>query len=275
MRPVVVQPPSGRPRPIVVEVPHAGLHLPAEVRASLLAEPAALARDADLYIDRLYAPAARLGATLVYTELSRFAVDLNRFPDDVDQLSVPDHPRPRADAPRGLIWRVTGDGRSVLGAPLSLAAWRSRVERYHAPYHRALQATLVGARARFGRVLLLSGHSMPSRGRSSTGEPGPRRADVVPGDLEGRACSPRVMQETVAHFDAAGLSVSANDPYKGGATTQRHGRPEDGFHALQLELNRDLFLDEERGEVDERGFARLQHLCLSLVDRLGDLAASL
>src|SRR5947207_2299145 len=119
MRPVIVVSPSGSraPRPIVVEVPHAGIQVPPEVRSELLLDESAIRRDADLYMDRLYRDAPALGAVLVYTEISRFVIDLNRAEGDVDSLSVVGHPAPRADAPRGLIWRIATDGTRAIARP--------------------------------------------------------------------------------------------------------------------------------------------------------------
>ena len=275
MRPVIVVPPTASARPIVVEVPHAGVFIPPEVRAELALDDTGVKRDADLYVDRLYRDAAALGATLVYTEISRFVVDLNRAPDDVDAQSVPDHPSPRPDAPRGLIWRIATDGSQTLTAPLSLSSWQRRVTRYHAPYHTALDAAVAEVRARFGKVLILSGHSMPSVGKATHADPGKRRADVVPGDLKGKTCDPRVTLAAISHFTAAGLSVSLNDPYLGGETTRRLGRPAEGLHALQVELNRDLYYDESNFVIREPGFSRLQSLCGELVDKLAGIAERL
>src|SRR2546430_14654678 len=118
-RPVVLVPPRAAPRPVVVEVPHAGTAIPDEVPGELLFDEGALLRDADLHVDALYRAAPALGATLLYSEVSRLVVDLNRDPDDVDACSVAGHPSPRPDAPRGVIWRLATDGTPLLRAPLS------------------------------------------------------------------------------------------------------------------------------------------------------------
>lgn len=278
-RPVVIVAPTGAARPILVEVPHAGIAVPDEVRGELLLDADGVRRDADLWVDRLYARAPALGATLVYTEVSRFVVDLNRSPDDVDALSVEGHPRGKpldaGGAPRGLIWRVATDGTQALARPLTLERWRDRVARFHAPYHQALDAEVARLRERFGRLLVLSGHSMPSVGKATHADPGRRRADVVPGDRRGAACAPEITRCAVDHFTAAGLSVAPNDPYQGGDTTRRLGRPPERLHALQVELNRDLYMDEQRFVERDPGFARLTDLCAALVDRLAALAETL
>ncbi len=275
MRPVVVVHPAAAARPILVEVPHAGTAVPDEVGRELLLDGAGVRRDADLYVDRLYRRAPELGATLIYTEVSRFVVDLNRAADDVDARAVADHPRPRPDAPRGLIWRVATDGTPALAAPLTLASYRHRVEDYHAPYHRALDQAIADLRARFGRVVVLSGHSMPSVGKATHADPGKRRADVVPGDRRGASCAPRVTAAAVEHFAAAGFSVAPNDPYQGGETTRRLGRPADGIHALQVELNRARYMDEATFAIHDGDFAQLQSLCEGLVEKLATVAERL
>lgn len=273
-RPVVQIPPRGAPRPLVVEVPHAGVAVPEEARAELALDGAAIRRDADLWVDELYRRAPELGAILIYTEVSRFVVDLNRAADDVDALSVAGHPAPRPDAPRGLIWRVATDGTPALRAPLSFAAYQERLARYHAPYHRALDEAVASLRARFGRVIVLSGHSMPSVGKATHADPGRRRADVVPGDRRGESCAPEVAAAAVDLFRGAGLQVAPNEPYQGGETTRRLGRPFENVHALQVELNRDLYMDEAAFARREGGFARLEGLCGELVERLAALAES-
>ena len=269
-RPVVlVRPAAGEERPIVVEVPHAGVGVPEEVRGEIALDEAALLRDADLFVDRLYREAPARGATLLYSEVSRVVVDLNRDEADVDGRVVSGHPAPRADSPRGVIWRLATDGQEAQRAALPYPAYLRRIERWYRPYHAALDGEVARLLGRFGRVVVLSGHSMPSRGGAAHDEPGRRRADVVPGDLEGRACAPWLTRAALDHFYRAGLSVAANDPYKGGNTTRRLGRPEAGVDALQIELNRDLYMDEATFAIRPEGFARMASLCLDLVEILG------
>lgn len=274
-RPVVVLPARGAPRPLIVEVPHAGLGVPGAQQDSLLLDEDERRRDADLEVHRLYGRAPELGVTLIYSEISRFVVDLNRADDDVDDRTVTGLPTPRPDAPRGLIWRLTTRGTPTMAAPLTRAQYERRVELYHAPYHRALDAAVEELRRRYPQVIVLSGHSMPSVGKATHADPGRRRADVVPGDRRATTCDPAVTAAAVGHFESHGLRVAVNDPYLGGETTRRLGRPSDGLHALQVELNRDLYLEEESGALKAGGFAWLAALCDGLVDRLADLAPAL
>lgn len=259
---------SDAPRPLLVEVPHAGLGIPDAVRAEITAPQASILRDADMYVDKLYARAPALGATLLVANVSRYVVDLNRAPDDVDLSTVPDHPAPRGAQPRGVVWRVTTDGQPALAAPLKYTQLRARLELFHTPYHRAIADTLSRMRARHGHAILLAGHSMPSVGRAGHSDPGAKRADVVPGTRSRTTASEKLIDLVDAHFKDAGLVVRHDDPYKGGFTTQHYGRPRDGFHAIQIELSRALYMDEETGAPRPADFDKLSALLDALVTKL-------
>lgn len=263
--------PSVKEAPVLVEVPHAGLAVPDPVRDEISVSDDAIQRDADIYVDKLYQDAPLQGATLLTANVSRYVVDLNRAPDDVDRATVPDHPSPRAHQPRGVVWSVTTDGRAALRKPLTYAQLVKRLQMFHTPYHETLTAELDRLRAKFGFAILLAGHSMPSVGRAGHTDPGSRRADVVPG-TQGRTTADAMVIDLVdAHFREAGLSVVHDDPYKGGFTTQYYGRPDRDQHAIQIELNRDLYVNEATGEPKKNEFAELQAVLASLVGKLGTL----
>lgn len=257
--------------PLLVEVPHAGLEIPAELQADYVMSREAMMRDADIYVDRLYASAPGHGAALLVARLSRYVVDLNRGPDDVDAATVPDHPAPVAIQPRGVVWRATTDGRPVLRRPLAYRQLCERIERYYAPYHAALRAQLDALRAEFGFAMVLAAHSMPSMGRSLHADGGLRRADVVPGTLGRTSADARIIDLVDAHFRAAGLSVRHDDPYRGGFTTAHYGQPAHGWHVIQIELNRALYVDETTFEVRDASFRELEALLGRLVRDLGAL----
>jgi N-formylglutamate amidohydrolase len=258
-------------RPLLVEVPHAGLLVPDEVQAELSAPRDALMRDADIHVDKLYEHVPRFGATLLSARVSRYVVDLNRSRDDVDAATVSDHPTPALAQPRGVVWRATTDGRPVLTRPLTYASLNRRLETFYAPYHRALRDQLTQMRERFGYAILLAGHSMPSRGRSLHVDTGSIRADIVPGTQGRTTASARVIDLVDAHFRAAGLTVRHDDPYKGGFTTQHYGKPREHWHAIQIEINRALYVDEETFEQRRGDFEKLQSLLDELVKKLGAL----
>ncbi len=254
--------------PVVVSVPHAGVRT-AGYEETLTPE-LDVRGDADLFVDRLY----RIGEpdgpeTYVAAQLSRFVCDLNRDPDDVAPGAVPEHRAARNVDGRGFIWAVTTTGAPALSRPLTLPEWSGRTA-IHTAYHDAISRALQRARARFGFAVLVDGHSMPSRGRTGHPDTGSVRADVVPGDRDGTSCAPALRQLVTRHFAAAGLSVRPNDPYKGGFITAHHGRPAEDVHAIQIELRRDLYMDEEKFVIVQPGFDRLRALIAGLLAELRD-----
>jgi len=262
----VAQLPAVPPSPVVVSVPHAGTSTVGFENA--ISPELDVRCDADLYVDRLY----RIGEpqappTFVAARLSRFVCDLNRDPDDVGPGAVPMHRDPRNSDGRGFIWAVTTSGAPALARPLSLDDWRARTA-IHAAYHDALGRALSRARDRFGYAILVDGHSMPSKGRQGHKDPGRERADVVPGDRDGTSCSPALSQLVGAHFAERGYRVAFNDPYKGGFITAHHGRPADHVHAIQIELRRDLYMDEAAYAITDAGFTRLRATISELLARL-------
>jgi N-formylglutamate amidohydrolase len=265
--PFTVIEPTATETPLTVEIPHAGLFVDGPTLARLAAPARAIGRDADLYVDELYAGAPAEGATVLVSHVSRYVCDLNRSELDVDVESVEGAP-PHARATRGIIWRLTSDGAKVLDGPLPRAEVERRLDTYYRPYHHALAALLERKRARFGYAILLAAHSMPSVGRAGHGDAHAVRADVVPG-TRGRTSAASVFIDCVdAHARAAGLSVAHDDPYQGGYTTQHYGRPDAKVHVVQVELARRLYMDEPTLEKSG-SFERIQAFCGSLVKTLG------
>ena len=250
---------------MVVEVPHAGLALPPEIAAELLVPASDALRDADPFVDRLVEGATAAGASRLVAQLSRYVVDLNRAGDDVGRDVVGDHPAPRPTQARGVVWATTTDGRALWRNPLTHQRLEDRLARYYDPYHARLAGLIEGLRARHGRVILLCVHSMPSTAR------GARRADVVPGTRGRTTAASRVIDAVDAHFAAHHLSVRHDDPYRGGHTTGVWGRPQDGIHAVQIEVSRALYLDERTLVPSERGVAEIAGVLDRLVERLAEL----
>jgi N-formylglutamate deformylase len=255
--------------PLVVSVPHAGIRT-AGFEETMTPE-LDVRCDADLFVDRLYRIGEGDGPDVyVAAQLSRFVCDLNRDPDDVGAGAVPEHPAPRNKDGRGFIWAVTTHGTPALARPLTIGEWRERTA-IHAAYHDALARALERARAAFGYAILLDGHSMPSSGRLGHKDIGRARADVVPGDRDGTSCSPALTEHVTRHFRSHGLEVRANDPYKGGYITAHHGRPAAHIHAIQIELRRNLYMNEDAFEPITPGFSRTQEILASLLASLRDL----
>lgn len=260
--------------PVVVDVPHAGEWIPEEAAREMIVGDRLLRRDLDLYVDQFWSEAPSCGATLVVSNVSRYVVDLNRAPDDVSPAAVEGGEKtyePGYYQERGVVWRETTDGTPVMAEPLDREAFEQRLDRFYYPYHEALQEAVEEVREEFGYCILVDGHSMPSTGREGHSDPGRRRADIVPGDVEGSSCDRTVRWTVEHHFRDRGFSVRPNDPYQGGWITRRYGRPEGGIHAIQIEVNRDLYMDEESFRIKEEGMERLRETCGELLEELGTL----
>ena len=267
---LVVTRPTHDLRPILVSIPHAGCRVPEDEIALYAQSPEELTADGDLFVDRLYEGASELGVTVVQTTISRFVIDLNRFEDDLHPSAVEGAAAIHREGylgKRGLIWAVNTRGEPVYHAPLTRAALARRLGRYYHPYHAALRDELRALRERFGFALLLDAHSMPSRATALHPDALALRPDVVPGDLDGQSCAPWVAETTRRYWEERGLSVVPNHPYRGGAITRLHHAPGEGVHAVQLELNRALYMDEV-SRSPHAGLARLREQCLGWVAAL-------
>lgn len=267
--PFTVTAPRSPPTPVVVEVPHAGLLLDAEALASLAATARSLGADADLYVDELYQDAPDTGAALLVAHVNRYVCDLNRAEGDVDALAV--EGGAARSSPHGLVWRTTTEGRPALLGALPYAEYERRLERYHRPYHRALEELLEERRRLHGYAILLCAHSMPSRGRDGHEDAGVERADVVPGSRGRTTASAPVIDLVDGLSRAAGFRVRHDEPYRGGYSTVHYGRPHDNVHAIQIELARRLYMDERTLAKRPEPFAKLRAFSKELVKELGAL----
>jgi N-formylglutamate deformylase len=259
--------------PVLVEVPHAGTIVPEPLASMLDAGGGDVRHDADLYVERLFARAPSAGATLLCARMARYVVDLNRAETEIDDALFDAQNVRKRGAPVGAVWRCTGDGRPLLACPISRGHVEERLATYHAPYHRLVGAELARLRAGARHVLLLAGHSMPSRGKRLGRDE--VRPDVVPGSVGRSTAHPALIDAVEEHFRAAGLSVRHDDPYRGGYSTQHYGAPAVGQHAIQIELNRALYMDERTLLPHPSHMARLTQLLESLVVRLGQVCAQL
>lgn len=229
---------------MVFASPHSGRLYPPTLLSMTGLPAAALRRGEDRFVDKLLGGVAAAGAPRVIAEIARAWIDLNRDPAELDPDlfdAVPPDARAsaRVSAGLGIVPRAFAPGKPIYRERLSLAEGRARIAGVHTPYHAAIAALLGEARARHGFAVLIDCHSMPSQGG----------ARVVVGDLNGRSASAAVAGAVEEALGAAGLSVARNDPYAGAYTLERHGRPGSGIHAVQLEFDRALYLDDERGTL--------------------------
>jgi N-formylglutamate amidohydrolase len=238
--------------PLVFASPHSGQEYPPEFVASSRLHPLLLRRSEDAFIDRIFAAAPACGAPLLRAHFPRVYVDPNREPFELDPQMfdgpLPDYinaSSPRVAAGLGTIARVVASGEEVYRRKLSFEEVQRRIETHYFPYHAALQDLLHITRKQFGCYLLIDCHSMPSVGGPMDSDSGSRRLDIVLGDCHGTSCSPIVTQAAERTLKDLGFTVRRNLPYAGGYTTRHYGRPGEGLHALQIEVNRALYMDEQ------------------------------
>lgn len=244
--------PSRQAVPLVVASPHSGTYYPPEFVASSRLDAVALRRSEDSFIDEIFGQAPRLGAPLLRALFPRAYVDPNREPYELDPAMFADAlpgfantRSPRVAAGLGTIARVVATGRDIYRDKLRLAEALERIQAMYQPYHGALRRLISETREAFGCCILIDAHSMPSVGGPMDADAGRARVDVILGDVHGASCAPVVTETAEQTLRALGYAVTRNNPYSGGFTTQNYGRPRRGIHALQIEINRGLYMDEE------------------------------
>lgn len=265
-------PPRGVPAvPVVFDSPHSGRDYPVDFGAALPVEALRSAEDA--FVDELFAAAPEHGAVLLRALFPRSYVDVNRAADDIDPRLIDGdwpgtlRPGPKSELGLGLIRRAIAPGLFIYDRKLAVAEVEHRIARCWRPYHAALKAVLDRAHRAHGAVWHIDCHSMKSVANGMTPDPaGTRRPDIVLGDRDGTSCEPaftRLVKETLERL---GFAVAVNDPYKGAEIVRRHGAPARGRHSLQVEIRRDLFMNETL-HVRNENFARVEAA-------MGDLAAA-
>ncbi len=248
--PFAVVRPDRRTTPLVLASPHSGTAYDQSFLESTRLPLATLRRSEDSYVDELFAAAPRIGAPLIKALFPRSYLDVNREPFEFDpgmfEDKVPRYVNSRSARVRsglGTIPRIAANGAEIYRERLGWGEARRRLLRLYLPYHRALRDLVAAARKDFGYAILLDCHSMPSAAVETIGG---RRVDIVLGDCHGSSCAPAIVDLAEAVLRRQGYLTTRNRPYAGGFTTQRHGRPLEGVHALQIEINREIYMNEER-----------------------------
>ena len=251
--------------PAVFNSPHSGTLMPRELLAETALSERELRQSEDCYIDELFSGCLDHGAPMLRALVSRAYLDVNREPFELDARmfaeSLPgfmNSTSSRALAGFGTVPRCVGDGHEIYRNKLALAEALTRVDVFYRPYHRALNRLLNEARDSTGMVLLIDCHSMPSPG--SSGKPVP---DVVLGDRFGTSCNPEFVSAIEQFFAGQGLHVVRNRPYAGAFITSTYGAPQQNRHALQIEINRALYMNERTLERTT-SFAGLKKLMTQL-----------
>jgi N-formylglutamate amidohydrolase len=255
--------PDGAPKtPLVYASPHSGRCYPDDMMDAAALDSVAIRRSEDCFVDDLVAGAPELGAALIAARLARAYIDVNRDACELDPAmfadELPEFARgrtARVAAGLGAIARVVSGGQEIYRRKLTYAEAAARIELIHRPYHAALSELVAEAQAAHGVAVLIDWHSMPAAAARSAGRD--RGCDMVLGDRFGAACAPELAAKVERELELMGYNVSRNTPYAGGYTTEHYGRPGRRSHALQIEINRALYLDEV-SLTPTAGFAELQ-----------------
>jgi N-formylglutamate amidohydrolase len=268
--------PDRQSAPAVLASPHSGSNYPPEFVAGAQLKFPGLRRSEDCYVDELFGSAPRKGLPLVRALFPRVFIDPNREPFELDpdmfEDMLPSHVNigsARVAAGFGTIARVVANGEPIYGRRLTFAEARQRIDNYYRPYHEALRQTITETKVKFGQCLLIDCHSMPSIGGPTESDAGNSRVDIVLGDCHGTSCAPQVTAQIEAAFRDLGYRVARNSPYSGGFTTQHYGKTEAGLHALQIEINRALYLVEttmERGPSFAAVISDMERIIAAVID---------
>lgn len=264
--------------PLVFSSPHSGRDYPAEFIAASKLDATTIRRSEDSFVDELFAHVPYHGAPLLKALFPRAFVDPNREPYELDPAMF-DGPlpkfvnrrSPRVAAGLGTIARVVAGGAEIYTGKLDFDEVQARIERCYRPYHAALEDLIAQTRTAFGTCILIDCHSMPSVGGPMENDAGRRRqVDFILGDSHGRACARPLTILVEETLRGMGYSVVRNTPYSGGFITRNYGCPARGVHALQIEINRALYMDETTFERSD-GLARIAADMNELAARLVEL----
>ena len=247
-RPFEVQIPERSRSCVVFASPHSGRNYAwSFLRRSVLDEHAIRSSE-DAFVDQLFDCAPEYGATFIKALAPRAFLDLNRACDELDPALIEGVRRsahnPRIASGLGVIPRVVANGRAIYSGKITRAEAQERIDDVWRPYHAKLQALLDAAHDRHGQAVLIDCHSMPHEAMDGVARGGVKRPEIVLGDRFGAAASGEVVDRVEAAFASAGFVVTRNTPFAGAYITQAYGRPGRGQHAVQVEIDRSLYMDE-------------------------------
>ena len=272
--PVGVFRPVHQVAPIVLASPHSGRFYSKSFLADSKLDPLMLRRSEDSFIDEIFGAGPSLGLPLVAARFPRAYCDVNREPYELDQQMFEDRlpafvntRSVRVACGLGTIARVVTDGAEIYRRRLFFAEAEQRLRQCYRPYHRALKMLVDETFATFGTAVLIDCHSMPSVGGPMDQDAGIGRKDIVLGDRYGTSCDARIIASIEHVLKGLGYDVARNNPYAGGHTTQIYGMPARGVHAVQIEINRALYMDERK--IERRpGFAEVAQKMTTMLQTL-------
>jgi len=264
--PFRIEKPRGQTTPYLFNSPHSGRLYPLVFRQMSCLDEFTLRLSEDRFVDEMFAPLVHQGATFMAAEFPRAYLDVNREAFELDATMfaepLPDFvpmPSARVEAGFGSIARLVSAGHAIYDHKLPVREALDRITSLYQPYHSCLRQILRNLHAAHGFAVLIDCHSMPGKSRGQTGQKLP---DIILGDAHGCACSPFLTEEAEKFLRGIGFKVARNQPYAGGYITYHYGRPQEGIHALQIEINRDLYLEPHSLEKNS-GF---EPLCAMMLE---------
>ena len=261
--------PSVAALPVLVTSPHSGAFYPADFLAAAHLDDHAIRQSEDMFVGDLFTEAAGKGVRVLEAVYPRAYVDLNRGAYELEPAlfdgQLPAHvdsKSPRAGSGLGTVPRLVAENKPIYNRKLQYAEAETRIETIYRPFHRRLAELLDDMHQAYGMAVLLDAHSMPSQAaRASHHLPasGAPEIDFVLGNRHGRSCHAGLTNWLRDFLTSQGYRVALNKPYAGGFITEHYGRPAKGIHALQIEINRAIYMDEKTYRKHE-GFERLRAL---------------
>ena len=240
--------PEVRNTSVVFASPHSGRDYSRAFMQRTVLDAHTIRTSEDAFVDRLFSKAPDLGAVFLHAGAPRAFVDLNRAADEMDCAVVEGAPRivhnPRIASGLGVIPRVVASGRAIYRGKLTRAEAALRVDEYWRPYHAALAKEMRANHSQFGSAILVDCHSMPHEAIEAIKTPQGQRPQIVIGDRFGASAGSDIVDRVEAAFTGAGFVTARNAPFAGAYITQAYGRPSRGMHAIQIEIDRSLYMDE-------------------------------
>lgn len=242
--------------PFLFNSPHSGLVYPKSFVEQARLDLQSLRRSEDSFVDTLFGSVAEIGMPFMRAHFPRCYVDVNREPYELDprmfEGRLPAYANTRSmrvSGGLGTVARIVGEAQEIYGRRIPVDEAITRIENFYKPYHRALRRVMVQMQRSFGLAVLIDCHSMPS----STGLRDARaRTDIVLGDRYGTSCAGVITDVLELELRRRGYAVVRNKPYAGGFITEHYGNPASGMHAVQIEINRALYMDERAYRPAER-----------------------
>lgn len=276
----LTQPPT-RNTSVVFASPHSGREYPWSFMRQTVLDAHIIRSSEDAFVDQLYEEASNVGAPLLRAGSPRAFIDLNRSCEELDPALIHGarklNNNPRVASGLGVIPRVVSNGRVIYRNKLSMSEAQRRIDKYWRPYHEALQNVLDEAHSLFGQAILIDCHSMPHEAVDVIARSGAPRPDVVLGDRFGAAASGAIVEQIEAAFVNAGLTVARNAPFAGAYITQHYGRPSRNQHAIQVEIDRSIYMNEQliRPNNNFKVFRNLMKTVIAEIAEIGRTKRSL